>query len=687
MKPIADVSCRGIPSLHNIARYSNRWNHILPFRFNAEKAGMLPYPKLNTESLMVNLERFFKSYLAAKGQQFPAIGSNFLAQAIWINDKCQNFEPAQTSTGYKAIGHILSALQLEGWPYESYGGDILSLVASGDRRFMLYTLFQVLVLKVSHDGTSTEIILKPPRTLLKRFSSKRISTFKETYAANLLRTIKHVTSQDVAEKVTEGIFRLEETLQSMIEKEKNASVVPPVKITTSFASLRSHPKWDWSAYFRLLFGDENRMTTGTNIVIENPTFFDTYGSLFDDSFFTSIANYVALKAITLFSPFMTEGIRPLMDLSHDFEVPSLSPRFVACHVLLEKLYKYGIAVAAKLTLSKDFPTTYRTSFDNQLQSIFGETRKLLTRLTRSKHSWLSNHSSRVTVGILESMTAVLGTQATLKDYEVYRKTHTLLLRHDNSDVAESVVRIMEHGCSRYWEAATTPDNSMFDNLYTLSVFEPGHEYQKRKNLLFLSEATVSFLAEVSNTIHFLTYPAVVSHVVRGMLESLLERSTFPNGRMTSESWWDKETKDSFKSISDCLRHQYLLGSDSRNVSRSWQMQKNDFLDNAVVYPLYELYKAAVKDANMTNMFYVAAKSRRVNVDQLFFYNYAAAFCDATEDMIESTRQNLENTPARQRVNVPFRNMEEFGRTFRCAEWNLKNTNSTCSIWERGRLRR
>lgn len=331
---------------------------------------MLPYPKLNTESLMVNLERFFKSYLAAKGQQFPAIGSNFLAQAIWINDKCQNFEPAQTSTGYKAIGHIFSALQLESWPYESYGGDILSLVASGDRRFMLYTLFQVLVLKVSHDGTSTEIILKPPRTLLKRFSSKRISTFKETYAANLLRTIKHVTSQDVAEKVTEGIFRLEETLQSMIEKEKNASVVPPVKITTSFASLRSHPKWDWSAYFRLLFGDENRITTGTNIVIENPTFFDTYGSLFDDSFLTSIANYVALKAITLFSPFMTEGIRPLMDLSHDFEVPSLSPRFVACHVLLEKLYKYGIAVAAKLTLSKDFPTTYRTSFDNQLQSIY-----------------------------------------------------------------------------------------------------------------------------------------------------------------------------------------------------------------------------------------------------------------------------------------------------------------------------
>ncbi|EEC10065.1 neprilysin, putative, partial [Ixodes scapularis] len=231
----------------------------------------------------------------------------------------------------------------------------------------------------------------------------------------------------------------------------------------------------------------------------------------------------------------------------------------------------------------------------------------------------------------------------------------------------------------YWAIEDT-GSAMYDNLYSTSTLQPGFEYQSTNNLLFVSHATVGFLNGVSNIIHFLTYPAVASHLVRGVIKALLGNNLLWSGQ---EHLWSRGTTMGYQRITDCLERRY----DNQHASLhdkvfSSDKREQDLEDNLVLRPLFELYKKAAKSKRMENMFLRTHWPLQLNktVNELFFYNYAAAFCEDSSVIQRLAKEDLLVTPSNWRVNVPLQNFKPFAETFRCLPGTRMNPSSRCAMW-------
>ncbi|CAN7985354.1 unnamed protein product, partial [Ixodes hexagonus] len=633
-----------------------------------------PYDQFSTAQLLCDIDAFFKNFLSIREESRRTFGSNFLQQAMWVNHKCRYFD-GNDSRSFK---YVLNALQLNDWPYEHFPGDALALIATADRHLMLHSLFQVVVLKSNNAEYGFDILLRAPETLFRRFMTKNALHPETAYVSLVHRALSLWSSEGLAARISEDICKLEKMLEGMALLRKDQASFVPDKIVTTVGGLPQLPNWNWMAYLNKL-GGRNATRKWTRIIVENPVFFTNLWRILNNGLDTAIANYVGLRALILFSPVLGKEYEFLVPLNYDNQVPRTNPRHFACSVLLEKIYKYGIGISAKLTLSKEFATTYRTHFDKQFALLFHEAQDVVDNLIFTKQSWLSGKDIMTALRKIKNMTLVFGTQANFLQYERYHRAYPLDLEFKGTLLVKTVFILLSHASSIYW-TINDSGSPMYDNMYAHSTFQPGFEYQETNNLLFIPHATVGFLSAVSNKIHLLTYPAVLNHVVRGVLQALLRNNLAWDGQ---KRLWSYATRVAYQNISDCLERLY----DNQHISshekgRSPDKRERDLLDNAVLYPLFELYKEAAKRERMESMFLRTPGrfERNIAVDELFFYNYAAAFCEESSIVRRLAQEDLHVTPSKWRVNVPLQNFETFARTFQCLPGTRMNPSSRCKVW-------
>ncbi|CAN7985330.1 unnamed protein product, partial [Ixodes hexagonus] len=641
------------------------------FRFKRSRVQTLPYPDFNSGQLILDLGYFFKRYLDMKDGSQQAVQSNFLAQAIWINDKCTHTDTDRT--GYLSFTNILKAFRLRDWPYREFNGDIVTLVASTDRHLRLNALFEVILQSHTEKERGAYIVLRPPRTLFRRFLMKNVQASQRAYLEVVSKAIGIVASSVTASRAAEGISRLEKELEKATIVNDSPYIYTPRKVETTIGDLRSNKSWDWITYFNILLNAGSVLST--TVVIENPNYFHTFVRVLENT--AAIANYVALKTLVLFSPVLGKDFESLLHLSHDFNVPPLNERYISCSVLLEKLYKYGFGVAAKLTLSRDFPIVFRTNIEKQIVSIFNDTKRALYKLLRSNQSWFQGNSLETARGRLRNMTVVFGTSATLVQYEHYRRTAGLTLNISDTNLVENVFTVLSYAHSIYWN--TDPlETSRYDNIYTMSALKDGCEYLEPSNVLFVSQATVGFLNHISNRIGPITFPPIAVHIVRGVLEALLRTSSLYDERATPRRWWTFETKTDYEYASNRLQNNYFYNL--TKMTRSASDHEQDFLDNAVLNPLYHIYGEMLKGMNATNMFYVNKNGEVLNADKLFFYNYVSGFCKNFDNVMWPVDVDSVLNPTGFRVNVPLRNFEPFAKAFNCRPGTYMNPEIKFSVW-------
>ncbi|KAL1485403.1 hypothetical protein MTO96_010125 [Rhipicephalus appendiculatus] len=668
----------------NIHPCEDFYEHVCDaFLYKRAGFGQEPYPQLSTGQLLLDVDMFFKRFLAIKGRYPRPIESNFLIQAMWVHEKCKAAHV--TGDTLPAWMKILESLELSGWPYTRFTGDLVKLVSTGDRYLMLETLFRVNVLRAFGGQGTSQIVLKAPVTYLRRCVSLSRPNATKRYLETIVRALSLYRNVTVGQIAGKQISRIEialENLTSMTE-------YYPVKDLWSIDMLPKSDRWDWLSYMRLLFKTETRVIGTTFVYVEDPSFFSRVSAIFDmDNYETAIANYVGFKAMVAFSPFLPSDYRLLYEFSHGYNIQHIDAQLAACTFLLEKMYRYGIGVAAKLTSSKEFASVYRTHNDDQFSALFNETRTVVRDLLQSGRSWFAREDIKTVQRKLDAMTLVFGTQANFVQYEGYRQTPALALDSKSSVLLDTVFAIFSYASSIYWDALiaggavrTTP---AYDNAYTTSIFDWGSEYQPMNNLVFVPNGVIGFLGTISNKIPFQLYPAVLAHVVRPVLRALVRSNSLFDERMVPRKWWSSESVGAYENVTQCLWRQYEAagradeGADSRSPERlSTARLENDLLDNAVLRPLYELYERALERYNATRMYY-RLPEWRVTSKELFFYNYASSFCDGADKATRKLQRSLAITPAKLRVNVPLSNFAPFLKTFSCPK---KNTQlPRCEVW-------
>ncbi|CAN7983580.1 unnamed protein product, partial [Ixodes hexagonus] len=300
-------------------------------------------------------------------------------------------------------------------------------------------------------------------------------------------------------------------------------------------------------------------------------------------------------------------------------------------------------------------------------------------LVDNLRSWIDPVDSGIVSRKLDAMDFVFGAQCNLLEYELYRKTSSLLI--DESEVLPSIIfKIFTFASAAYWDSLDN-DSMAYDNLYSSTVFQPGHEYQELNNLLFVPQAVVSFMNHVTNRIHPLLYPVVAIHVMRGALRAITRTGSFADGRSEPNAWWSIATAKKYDDIVACLQSQYETPQATRS---SVSAMEDNLLDAAALYPLFRMYIADLGKLNSSRQF-ISTGWRRIEVEEIFFYNFAAAHCDASSSDALSEKRYLGVTPPRLRVNVPLRNLKLFAKAFKCPVGSYMNPVRKCAVWTRPRI--
>ncbi|KAH8039075.1 hypothetical protein HPB51_005014 [Rhipicephalus microplus] len=648
---------------------------------------LLPYPQLSIRQLVLDLDLFMSRYSKIKRRHTLADESNFLTQAMWLHDKCKSAHLTKRYEDQQSDwADIMGALQISAWPYVSFEGDIVNVVSAGDRFLMLRSLFTLIVLRSNRNNSSCDIVLREPETYLKRYLRRSKNNPVQRYEDIIFGAITHYSNPLTGALVSRQISKLEMKLRNLTYLDS----VRPQKMLEGVTSIHMLPKsdqWDWLKYMSLLFHTERNTMRISLSIVEDPVFFSQFSSIFDiENYHTAIANYVGFKAMVTLAPLMTPEYSELYELGHDYDIPMLEPQLLACTLLLEKVYRYGVGIAAKLTLSQEFTNVYRRHRDAQLQDLFNDTRAVIRPMLVFGQSWFSNSNLEQILKTLDSLSFVFGTQDNFVQYEKYRQTPPLP-QGPNDTVLGIAFSMFSHASSIYWSAWNSREvaDRAYDNMYHMSVFDWDYEYQTSNNLVFLPNAIVAFLTTVTNKMPFEMYPIVLVHVVRGVLKALLRtNAAFINGHVLRGGSWSATSDNASQDVLKCIQHQYReataaeFGRDQPTEER-WSIARIEeaFLEHAVMVPLYELFERALTSHNATDMFY-QLPDWRVTVRRLFFYNYAVTFCDDDGNGSRKAQYLHGMTPSKWRVNVPLTNFPPFRKAFSCSAW--KQPQQYCNAW-------
>ncbi|KAL1471661.1 hypothetical protein MTO96_039808 [Rhipicephalus appendiculatus] len=140
----------------------------------------------------------------------------------------------------------------------------------------------------------------------------------------------------------------------------------------------------------------------------------------------------------------------------------------------KKNYRYGLGIAAKLTLSQEFANVYRRQRDAQLQDLFNETNAVIRQMIVFRQSWLSNSDLEQVLRKLDRLSIVFGTQDNFVQYEKHRQTPPLP-RTPNETLLGTAFTMFSHASNIYWKAWNSQDvtEMAYDNAYHMSVFDWG----------------------------------------------------------------------------------------------------------------------------------------------------------------------------------------------------------------------
>ncbi|XP_077536240.1 neprilysin-2-like [Haemaphysalis longicornis] len=674
--------------------------------FQTGNASTLPFADLSTSQLITDLEKFFRYFSQLKGK-LVGPGDNFLGRMMWVFEACQKEADVKRNISDE-LGDVLDILGLpRALPVSNVTrGSIVHLVAVGDRHLRLHPLFKVHVLRrgVLKLPRGFEIVLSAPETLYRRFLTNFVQSTDSVYGDFVARTLSLCFTADT-HTAARRVVQLEKRLESFKLASEEELMMEPRENRVSLDALFLSDDWDWLTYFNSLIPSANgTISKDSGVLVSDVIFFRRLGYVLGGGWDAVIANYIVFRTIVELAPALGSEADYLLKLTHDYDVPGFQERKAACLILLERLFKYGVAITAKLTLGKEFATTKRSHMDRQMTSLFKASKRLIESLVESGKSWVGPSDKETVSQKLRTMRFEFGAQCNLVEYETYRQAAEVPsrpyfsrsriasgsgggwvnLRLDDEHPLSRIVLHMYSTASRaYWDSWASPTSRAYDNRYAATEFRPGYELQHSTNLLAVPYATVAFLSELNAVIHPVLYGVVTIHLVRGILEALTKSGSSLNADLRPSEWWSVGTLEAYETASACLESQYPPLLAEGTLIRSLE---DNFLDNAVVYPLFRLYRNALArsagEVGNATLFDVSHLYPSLTMDQMFFYNLAAAHCDFRDEPLRREQRRFHQTPAPWRLNVPLRNLPAFAEAFSCARGSFMNPSKRCSMWER-----
>ncbi|KAH9370931.1 neprilysin-1-like [Haemaphysalis longicornis] len=617
---------------------------------------------------------------------------SFPAQAVRMLHLCD--KTTSSSAGWDEFRDVLSRFGLGGWPYTDEpppDWNLLRVLAGLEREVGEGVVASVTLRRDLSQTDDYQLHVEPPETLLRQFLLHRRSSGSlvdyETQLGQLLfaalgnasaASANASSRQSEVSRLAADVVALEKHLEAI----RGASLVPLEQRYMHVGQLGSVAKWNWTAFIAETLRGARTVAANTTIACKRCSFFGKALLLVQEAPQRTLANYAGLRLLALLSPLLPAD-EPwsvfLMQLSSR-GLSGVPERLEACLGLLERTYRYGSAMLARMSLGRQFTTVYRSQYDRQVAALASSLVHAASRRA-SRLSFLRPNERRLAQDKLTGMSfQVFGTAPSLYWPALYYGVSTPLLSED--EPLTSAVALLRH-TRRIYFSSRAP-NLDLDAQYPLRVFgTPSSYYYPLRNHLFLPQSLVSFLTRVSNTIHASFLPVVG----RPILAELLRALDSLDGKVVDPTlslhvWWSHNSSAHFERLQQCLLNQY--------GARYWASSPGDanwrdrvdvqelFRDVASVAPLLDAFRERQRSPRLSVR---VSRVRVLEPEQLFFVNFALSLCDHhSRATLGRLQTKLGVVPATVRVNLALANSKGFARAFGCRPGRPMSPTQRCKVW-------
>ncbi|XP_077494570.1 neprilysin-2-like [Amblyomma americanum] len=634
------------------------------------------YRERTAGMMMMDIEKFFRTYLKENEERYHKYPGVFLHQAISLLPKCQSEE--KNDKNLTSIRTLLEEYNLGNWPYRKAprGASVVTVSAFVDRDLGVFSFARVFLRKPFEDDRGYTVHIDAPSLTLRRYNlayldeSPENFTQKVTLAFSLFDKKKDVTEQ------AEAVALLEKKLQSITSVPHFVEFQERMKRA---GQLDRKGKWDWKEYLTILFQDIETFDDDKPVAIMNHDYVSKLGTILNETDTVTLLNYIGYRLVVHMSPLLAKVASPLLRLSHDDYLEFVPDRLQACMHLLERLYKHGMRFFGRMTFSKANSTLLMKHYDYSMSGLEVQLKSSMTDRLLSSSSWLDRSAIGIGVDKIENIRFIfLGSADDINTIASYYNFNAQPL--DPTHLVESFRELQAGSMNVYWE--TKPPKDDLDARYDHTALSPGHEYFFGRNVLFIPHANVAFLNDITKSIEPILFPLVLAEVFRGMFGAVDRRGASVDHNLAVATWWSADEMSKYSQLELCFQDQYyveirdLIGDDFEARMR---LEEN-IADNAILGPLHDLYMKMLTTQDGAERLKITVDERQLDMEQLFFVLYAVGLCDNPSQESWVRKLKFGDIPGRLRVNIPLMNFAKFSAAFGCPTGIPMNPTRKCLIW-------
>lgn len=636
-----------------------------------------PYAERSTGLLMLEVEKFFRSYLKQNEERYHKYPGVFLHQAISLLPKCQSEE--KEDKDFTSLRSFLEEYNLGSWPYRRAprGVNIVTISAFVDRDMGVFPFARVYVKKPFEDDRGYTVHLDKPSSTLERHQLAFLSESVENYTDKVALALSLFEKRRDVSEQADAVVALEKKLASAMPLSKFTEFQDRIK---RIGQLDRRGKWDWKEYLNIIFQDIEVFDSEKHVCIMHQDYLLKMASIVNETETVTLLNYIGYRLVVHISPLLAKPAGHLLRLSHENYREFVPDRLQACMHLLERVYKQGMRFFARMTFSKDNSTLLLKHFDYSMSNIEIQLKSTMADRLLSTSSWLDRSAIGIGVDKLENMRlAFLGSTEDINTVARYYNFNAQPL--DPTHLLESFREVQAGTMNIYWESKPPKDD--LDAKYDHSALIPGYEYFFGRNVLFIPHGNIAFANGISKNIDPILYPLLLPNVLRGMFSAVDRRGATVDHNLAVSTWWNTDELSKFSQMELCFQDQYyieireLVGD---TFDARIRLDEN-IADNAILAPLHDLYlKTMVSQSIMIDKQKLTLDIGDIDMHKLFFITYALGLCDNPSKQSSMRKVKYERIPGRLRINIPLMNFAKFATTFNCPVNSPMNPARKCTVW-------
>ncbi|KAH6940089.1 hypothetical protein HPB50_024654 [Hyalomma asiaticum] len=487
-------------------------------------------------------------------QRQPVNESTFVSHASLILHRCVP-ETSNDATTWSVMHKILADLGIPEWPYADRlpSTEIHNVAMVADKLLGLSVVIRTL-LKERPADHEIAIHLDSPPLILRRheviFPGEETKAY-EDFVAKVLSLLKPASSY--TRNLVLEVVHLEQRLSDAAAHSSRS--VPVLHVVRPMMQVRSYPHWNWNIYFLYFLQGNDGRHSNTKIVLLDAVYFERLSSILAQASSRMLANYIGYKLLVHLSPLLpSKDAEFMIPLSHQHNSAGGVPaRIEACMYLVERLYPYGTRVLVWSTVLHKIPGLVSGKLIDDLRRL-EEQARFEMRQTAATAPWLTQDEADVAVLKMDRLQTVL--VPTYRDLELHYplldQPAALLSPGQDMPVLETYYNLARTLRAYYW---STSNLTWFGEplLPSESAFKAGFTYDPSRNRLYLSPATVAFVAGMSRSLDHNAVPFLLGQLLRGMFSVIDVRGSTVDADGEFRSWWSSTSEDRFLGRARCLQ--------------------------------------------------------------------------------------------------------------------------------------